>query len=362
MNIVHYFYPAQDVHLGKDICQFLDYLAKQANNHCSLVCKDVGQKFPNAEEMAPNLQILKLKSPRIWLLKNFRKINCLIINHNSTRHKFLFLLYKIINPKSCAYLRMDTSSIKTKKINIFVCNFFFRFVDVIHIESSSVEQKLRAIYHKYREKIHLIPNPIKSAWLTKNGFDNILASSKENLIITVAKIGTEQKNNEMMLNALNKLDMKDWKFVFIGGIEKKFRSRIGEFFVNNPNLKNNVIFTDEISDKKELYEWYRKAKIFCLTSRFETTNQSQLDAIYFGCFNISTPVSGTEDLFDNWKFGIKIENVDELKDVLQKIFNGQIDSMEKFESIKEYAKNFYLPAICEKVGNAINKAREKNNV
>lgn len=76
-------------------------------------------------------------------------------------------------------------------------------------------------------------------------------SSKENLIITVGRIGSKQKANEVMFDALDQVDMKNWKFVLIGPIEEDFKIKYNIFIERNPDKKDKVILLGSIGDKRQ---------------------------------------------------------------------------------------------------------------
>jgi glycosyltransferase involved in cell wall biosynthesis len=244
-------------------------------------------------------------------------------------------------------------SMKDIWIRKTVNQFFFRFADVIQIEASKSYERMFMLYPNSKERILLASNPITNDWFTANGFFSPQKKDKENLVITVARIGVEQKNNEMMLEALDGMDVNGWKFIFVGPIANDFKSKIKSFFERNPKLKENICFVGNITDKKELYSYYKKAKVFCLTSHFETNANSQMQALYFGLFNISTPVSGWEDISDKGKLGVTIHTAWELHQILSDLFSGKIDPCAQMEAVMEHAKNFYLPKICEMIYGAI---------
>ena len=59
----------------------------------------------------------------------------------------------------------------------------------------------------------------------------------------------------MLLKALENVDLKEWKFCFIGPIEKDFNSIIEQFYENYPLKRRQVIFIGKIDNKKELRVW-----------------------------------------------------------------------------------------------------------
>mgnify|MGYP001527202624 FL=1 len=150
---------------------------------------------------------------------------------------------------------------------------------------------------------------------------------KENLMITVGRLGTSQKNTEMLLKALEDVDLKEWKFCFIGPIEKDFNSIIEQFYKNYPSKRKQIIFKGKIDNKKELWEWYNKAKIFVSTSRRESYGLVLNEAKRFRNYIISTRTGAAEDLIEQEKYGYFIEQEDNigLSNILSQIVNKQIN-------------------------------------
>lgn len=56
-------------------------------------------------------------------------------------------------------------------------------------------------------------------------------------MITVGRIGTEQKNNEMLLKVIDKIDLKDWKIYIIGPYTEQFKRYYDDFIKSNPDKK-----------------------------------------------------------------------------------------------------------------------------
>ncbi len=94
---------------------------------------------------------------------------------------------------------------------------------------------------------------------------------KKNVILTVGRIGTKQKNASHLLLAFTEVAsrMPDWSVKVVGTIEPEYHATIEKFFKLHPHLKERVIFTVPIYDKQELYKEYAEAKCFILTSTFK---------------------------------------------------------------------------------------------
>ncbi len=156
-------------------------------------------------------------------------------------------------------------------------------------------------------------------------------------MITVGRLGTFEKNTEMLLNALAKVDLKDWKFYLIGPVEESFRLRINDFFRQYPEKKVSVIVVDAIYDKKKLWDFYNRSKIFVLTSRSESYALVLNEALRFKNYIISTEVGAAEDLIKG-KYGSFVEqdNSDMLASRLQSVIAGEtnLDVFADFDPVQ----------------------------
>jgi len=343
-----YFPLGENEHLAKDVGIIPNIMAKNFGYESYLAVYDRGQEFEYLNSITKNLKIWKVKS-FLFFVKNARKINIVNFYHLNRKTKILSIIYKLFNRNGFVYIKADINPYAKIKMGFLYSMLFKKIINLI-----SVENEL-SLYHflKWRDKTIYIPNGIDFDFLENLGFKRMQKTDKEKLIITVGRIGTSQKNNQIMLEALNGLDLRDWKFAFIGPISNETNMKLEEFYLNNPNLKDKVIFTGGIYDKKELYSWYKKASAFCLTSKFESWCLALSDAIYFGCEIISTNVGCFSDI-TRGDFGYEISNAGDLRNILEKIISGEIDVLQNFEKIIKQSKNFSWNKICERLQAEIN--------
>lgn len=164
-----------------------------------------------------------------------------------------------------------------------------------------------------------------------NSFFNILNTeikkniyTKENIFLTVSRIGSPQKNNQDLLMAFAKVHhiLKDWSIRLVGPIEEKFQSYIQEYFEEYPELKERVVFTGPITEKKELYQEYAKAKCFVLTSVFEGgTPNVYAEALFHGCMFITSDIDAANEIVNDNELGeiYPCKDVDKLAECMIQI-------------------------------------------
>ncbi|MCS2392464.1 glycosyltransferase [Bacteroides fragilis] len=75
-----------------------------------------------------------------------------------------------------------------------------------------------------------------------------------------------------------------------------------------------------MNDKRTLWEYYNRSKVFVLTSRCESYGLVLNEAKRFRNFIVSTNVGAFEDLVESGKYGCEIpqDNADYLTHVLEK--------------------------------------------
>ena len=170
---------------------------------------------------------------------------------------------------------------------------------------------------------------------------------KANIILTVGRIGTFQKNNEELLTAFADVSgtLKNWSLRFVGSIEPDFQKYIDDYYLKHPYLKDRVIFTGSITDKAELYSEYSKATVFALSSRLEGFPNVYSEALFHGCMFITSDVDAADDITNYGQLGLtyKIGDVDALKKALIETCakadrNGIREHIPK---ALEYARRYY---------------------
>ena len=275
-----------------------------------------------------------------YLWQNASRINLLMCFHWRLETFVNILVYKILNRDGLIYVKLDTES--GKEWDLSRCSFIGRTIrkiiynsclSKVNVISCETSQPYNSLCHnKYfgdqlRKKLVLMPNAFDEAHLNILRIKERMYDEKENLMITVGRLGTSQKNTEMLLKALEDVDLKEWKFCFIGPIENDFNSIIEQFYKNYPSKRKQIIFKGKIDNKKELWEWYNKAKIFVSTSRRESYGLVLNEAKRFRNYIISTRTGAAEDLIEQEKYGYFIEQEDNigLSNILSQIVNKQIN-------------------------------------
>jgi len=359
-NFVTIFEKCENIHLIKDVGQipFLmhQYFGfnskivsyKNSDNYDYLNREVKGLRF----KFIPKIKLGRYSLSILWyLFFNAKEIDVLHLFHHREKTYLNFLMYKWRNPKGIAFLKSDIglntlkehysffSQIKRKyALRKWLLTKALSKIDIISIESEEGVKIIREKYRKYQEKFLLMPNGINIEGMHKlvplKAFDD-----KENIILTVGRIGAKEKNNELLLSSIEKLELDDYKVVFIGAIEMGFQEKIDDFYKRNPQLLQKVIFTGAIYDRKELYGWYAKSKIFCLTSIEESFGFVLIEAMAYQNYIVTTPVSSAKEISLSGTLGSIVSSEDELVKTLTYLMKNDILLKEKSKAILEHVKD-----------------------
>lgn len=243
----------------------------------------------------------------LYLLKNSKKYDILQMFHVTLSSFCYAYIYKFLNRKGKLYLKLDCSHLLPERISglngigkFFLKKFFYKF-DLITIEQKKIYDDLIDKLPYLNGKLKLLSNGVDFKLLNKIDI-NYDYKEKENIILNVARIGAEEKNTFMLLDAFKNIPenvKKGWKLRLVGPIEDGFLEEYEKFIEENPSLKDYIEIVGNIDDRKKLFEEYKKAKIFSLTSDFESFGIAFIEAAALGNVIVSTDVGIAYEIVRN---------------------------------------------------------------
>lgn len=358
--------------LYKDVILMPYYLGKEYDLDVDIVYFNNKREINNFR----NLKFIKLKKSRYYkwiakfdklgiinnlffikyLIENSKKIDYLMLFHLSVANSFLIRIYKFFNKKGKVYIKLDINKKTTLKNikNNFVRRklfFDFKYIDLISCETEEnfILFKENGYYGKnIKEKITCISNGFDEDYLIENKIQVKKYEEKENIMITVGRLGTIEKNNELLLNAIKDIDLENWKILLIGPYTEEFKKIYDKFIEQNQDKKDKVILLGSIKDRNLLYNYYNESKVFILTSRWEGFAIVYPEALRFGDYIITTNVGGARDITSNGSIGvvIDIENEKQLQNEIIKVIENKVDIGKKYnESLKLSNEKFLWSSI-----------------
>ncbi len=360
----------RNIHLTKDVWLVPYYMHKLFWYKAKIVTPKQSWEreiYEDLEKYTDWLSIETTKGKKIgfidfglirYLIKNSRKIDILHIFHFSLPTLLYWVIYKLCNRRGILYLKMDLDIRQFKNQGNKIYDFWSKLVndlakpienllihvcDIISIEVEEGVDLLSKYNKRFKKKLIRIPNGADDINIDKIVKKIKGPTEKENIIIaTMGRIWTRQKNTEMLLEIIKNMNLKDRRIKIIWPIEKYFLPKIEDFFREYPEFKETVEFTGS-KNKKEVYEYYNKAKIFILTSRWEGFAIVYPESLYFGNYIITTDVSGAQDITKKWTIWdvVPIEDIKIFTNRLQHIMNDKQKLVNVYEKTINYSRNIF---------------------
>lgn len=285
--------------LRKD-CGLVPWLL--AKNHgwrgvmVGMKCSDA---YPNLVDM-PELELEFLSEDTSearlkYVEENAAGMDLLILYGAYPHYIPLVRRYKQVRPDGLIYLASDMNLGWAKRIPHAhpLYQEFLSKCDIIGASNTTVQAYMA---RQWRFPVKLI----------RNGYyDAIPALPKENIILTVGRIGAMAKQTHVLLEAFAAVAEKlpTWELRLVGAVEAKFKRFIEGYFLSHPQLRGRVTFTGLIEDRAALMAEYARAKVFCLPSSFEGTPNAAADALHAGCYMITSSVEAANDITDKGRCG-----------------------------------------------------------
>lgn len=377
--LVIHFYEVNDSNLWKDNGGIPYCLAKYHGYYSAFAYLDKF-KISHNKEYESYVKLSKIKSGKnrisdcvyillyIWKqAPNFDILNFYFVRSFGVLAAFIA---KIRNPNIIVYCKLDLGREPfleiienrsfIRKIKNFLLAYLSQNIDLFTAEVKSYIPCLINL-KRFNKKVKYLPNGFFDDFLGDNDLENI---KKEKIILTVGRLGTKQKNTEMFINAIERLDLallEDWKIYLVGPCEQEFLEWLELKFKESAYLKNLCIITGNIANKKELYKIYARSSVFCLSSRWESWGLVVTEAMRFGCYPIVTDCCDAFNEFiitgDNG-FGeiVPVDDSKAMGKAIEKVLTGEIDYNIKGEHAKLFTKqNFNWKDITKVLDNYFNE-------
>lgn len=196
---------------------------------------------------------------------------------------------------------------KRYKILFKILQYIHAYADIYSVETYLLINPLQKI-KMFHQKIFYLPNGF---WRDKQISADI-ANKKENIILTVGRLGTKQKNTELLLDSFAAIpleDRKNWKLFLVGSYTPDILTKAKDMIAADSSLFDSIIFTGNVDNKKQLNLYYTRAAVFCLPSRWEGSPLVLPEAMHHGCFPIVTNFcDAIYDLLKNGEYGYIVPN------------------------------------------------------
>lgn len=317
-----YFKDLENVHLFKDVGMVPFMLGHSHGFESRILCSSTENHAPYTTNELAGMTITPISGGICsYLRKHAREIDVLMLFHVKTETMYAGLIYKRLNPSGVLYVKYDLDDKKllyatwghrnffTQAKRNLLFALFRRKLDLISIENRSVYEELAYLPKDIR--LHL-PNGFWQGLLEKTGVRVPTFAEKENLAILVGRHGSRQKNSEFLFDVLGRSGVPDdWRVCFIGPTTPEFDKRLAEFYGQCPHLRERVVSVGAVTGKRELFDYYRRSKIFCLPSLWEGFPLVGPEALCFGnVLLMNRELACSDDLTANGTAGYRLAQGD----------------------------------------------------
>ena len=228
-------------------------------------------------------------------------------------------------------IELDYSNKLKDKIIKTLIKITYRFSNIIISISKELGKDLEKLCNK---KVITIYNPSfdKSIF---NFTNKKFIKKKSKIILNVARF-EKQKNQLMLLESFKKIHKNiDAKLLLVGYGSQKHKLKE---YINTNNLNKKVLL---ISDSKNVFDYYKIADLFVLTSIYEGFGNVLVEAGMFKIPIISTNCkSGPKEILNNGKFGdlVSIGDNDKLSELIIKNLKkpNKVKIFQMYKSLKKF--------------------------
>ena len=301
--------------------------------------------LPGAELIPLPAELPHMEGAIRYVSEHCAEIDLLCLFGIRAEYIELVRTYKTLRPDGIIYLKLDANIAWANELPLSDESFsaFLQGCDIISCEARRLQS---LIYKKWQRPVEYIPNGVYYP-LYPEAVD-VRYEGKENMILTVGRLGTVQKNSLLLLYAyaLTFLELKEpWDLVMVGSITPEFQADYDDFCKRFPSLAPHTHLTGNITDKQTLYQYYKKAKIFALSSREEGGSPTVFsEAAIFGCTVVTTGVDAAEDMTDNGRVGRispNTEDIDGFAKELTALCRDPEYLARNFHDMRTYMREFF---------------------
>jgi glycosyltransferase involved in cell wall biosynthesis len=344
ITLANFFPPCENVHLTKDSGVIPYVLQKHYGYDSTIICYKNGE-YPNLDKELPGLKMMFMGRGPFRHLRDFVKnafgekgfpyraadtlclvadalplmlrhgghIDVLELNHIDDQAIAMAWIYRMINRSGLVYIKLDLDPMvmeefkKRPELYTQKSHFIYRTVpvDMMSIETKRLYEFARSdhpYFKLFKDRIFYIASGIEADKMMPLARE---FSAKENIILHVSRMGTQQKATEVILEAFAKVarDFPGWTLELIGTMEKEFDGTYYDFLKKNADITSRVHYLGFINSRETIYDHYSRAKVFMFPSRFESFGLVVTEAGFFGDVIVGSDIPSNVELTDEGKCG-----------------------------------------------------------
>ena len=285
----------------------------------------------------------KVKIIELDLCKNSKGLFKSIKN-NINRYKILKHEVQKISPNLIVSFLTQTNILMTMIAKSLKIPIIISERSVYISETNKIWRFLRRIVYPYSDLLVVLT---KNEFLNYKFVTNItkiynplilkdVELKKEDIILAVGRLH-KVKQFEKLIYIFSKLKNHKYKLLILGdGKERKYLENL----ISQLNLNEKIKLLGHI---KNIEEYYAKAKILCLTSKYESFSNVLIEAMGYECAIVSFDCPyGPSEIIDNNIDGILVEdqNIDDFKNKLELLMDDESLRLKFIKNAKKKIKQF----------------------
>lgn len=359
-----WFPPSYEEIITKDPGQIAEHLADRGY-HVKMVCYSIGGGCDTPHNLGKaHIETLECRGRVVrhlgipfflYLFRNRRSIDCLILYFPSLLNVFASVLFRLLNRKGVCIVKMDSDGrlyrsswyimkqfgdkergiyygavayrprLLKRAVSRVVGEARFRILswtlDLLIIESPEARQRVLETHPWLRRKLVVLPNGVNVKRFGE--LSESRESERKKMILFVGRI-EYAKGIDLIIAAFSRLKDKypDWTLELVGEISPLFQSQVKD--LTTRDLESRIKLMGPLYGT-ELAGKYRSSKIFCFASRSESFGIALIEAMYLGNAVISSDVGAASYILDYGNAGLifEPENVDQLTTCLDRLMGDE---------------------------------------
>ncbi|MGT2920260.1 glycosyltransferase [Streptococcus chosunense] len=265
---------------------------------------------------------------------------------------YLYPVYLLNNDaKTISWNHGTIYNLKNHKFSRIRQGKKLKYVNKIISISEKTSESIKEIYPEYDKKIELVYNGYDFQNIHTKSLEDVNIKFEEDSLIYLGRI-EESKGIKRLLEVVKNVVEKipDKKLYLLG--KGNLEEYVTRFIIDN-NLENNVVMLGYVENP---YPYINKASYVVLLSEAEGFPTVLVEALALGKGFISTPVGGTNELYNNQKCGFVSDDNEEISNYLiEELSKKKEDRFIKSEVCKKYVDKYSLDKQIASIKKIINE-------
>lgn len=265
---------------------------------------------------------------------------------------YLYPVYLLNNDaKTISWNHGTIYNLKNHKLSRIRQGKKLKYVNKIISISEKTSESIKEIYPEYDKKIELVYNGYDFQNIHTKSLEDVNIKFEEDSLIYLGRI-EESKGIKRLLEVVKNVVEKipDTKLYLLG--KGNLEEYVTRFIIDN-NLENNVVMLGYVENP---YPYINKASYVVLLSEAEGFPTVLVEALALGKGFISTPVGGTNELYNNQKCGFVSDDNEEISNYLiEELSKKKEDRFINSEVCKKYVDKYSLDKQITSIKKIINE-------